>query len=250
MNLGLHGPADTLQFLSKRVKHIFVTYGSKPLFAILVGWAMTMLVQSSSASIAIVQLPAMGGALGDNWQIALDMAIPFVLGANIGTTITALTEMNDLRKEVESMFDRVIEALEKDDANVARSALPCEHTLNRMQIDLRRGHVQRMRDGQCTPEAGLIFIDLVDNVEKDRRPPHQHRPGRHRRPPVGRHRAQDHTAEIAWVFAGSSRRCAVLCDRSSPDNGHCPARHNDPLGRMASSSEKIFATVAACALAE
>ena len=23
-----------------------------------------------------------------------------------------------------------------------------------------------MRDGSCTPEAGLIFIDLVDNVEK------------------------------------------------------------------------------------
>ncbi len=53
------------------------------------GWGMTMLIQSSSASIAIVQLLAMGGAFGTNWQVALDMAIPFVLGANIGTTITA-----------------------------------------------------------------------------------------------------------------------------------------------------------------
>ncbi len=43
-----------------------------------------MLIQNSSASIAIVQLPAMGGAFGTNRQVTLDMAIPFVLGTNIG----------------------------------------------------------------------------------------------------------------------------------------------------------------------
>ena len=61
---------------------------------------------------------------------------------------------------------RVIEALEKDDAQAARSALPNEHNLNRMQLEFRRSHVQRMTEGLCTPESGLIFIDLVDNVEK------------------------------------------------------------------------------------
>ena len=74
---------------SPRVQQVFVKYGSNPFFAILVGWAVTMLIQSSSASIAIVQLLAMGGAFGTDWQMALDMAIPFVLGAHIGTTITA-----------------------------------------------------------------------------------------------------------------------------------------------------------------
>ena len=35
-----------------------------------------------------------------------------------------------------------------------------------MQIDFRRSHVQRMTDSRCSPEAGLVFIDMVDNVEK------------------------------------------------------------------------------------
>jgi phosphate:Na+ symporter len=74
---------------STQVQQVFAAYGGKPLFAIGVGLVLTMLVQSSSAAIAIVQLLAMGGAFGTNWQMALDMAIPFVLGANIGTTITA-----------------------------------------------------------------------------------------------------------------------------------------------------------------
>jgi phosphate:Na+ symporter len=35
-----------------------------------------------------------------------------------------------------------------------------------MQMEFRRTHVERMTDGKCTAESGLIFIDLVDNVEK------------------------------------------------------------------------------------
>ena len=49
---------------------------------------------------------------------------------------------------------------------MARAALINEGKLNRMQVDLRRSHVQRMTDGACAAQIGLIFIDLVDNLEK------------------------------------------------------------------------------------
>ena len=35
-----------------------------------------------------------------------------------------------------------------------------------MQIEFRRSHVERMSNGLCSAEAGLIFIDMVDNIEK------------------------------------------------------------------------------------
>jgi len=74
---------------SQRVQELFVVVGSRPLMALLIGMGLTILLQSSSAAIAIVQLLAMGGGFGTNWEAALNVAIPFVLGANIGTTITA-----------------------------------------------------------------------------------------------------------------------------------------------------------------
>jgi phosphate:Na+ symporter len=74
---------------SAQVRELFVSMGNKPLLAILTGTVVTMLLQSSSAAIAIVQLLAMGGAFGNNWETALSVSIPFVLGSNIGTTITA-----------------------------------------------------------------------------------------------------------------------------------------------------------------
>jgi phosphate:Na+ symporter len=80
---------------------------------------------------------------------------------------SALTEAEQLRKEIDQMFDNVIAALENNDIEAAKSAaLTNENNLNKMQIDFRRSHVQRMSEGICTPQAGLIFIDLVDNIEK------------------------------------------------------------------------------------
>ncbi len=74
---------------SSKVQEIFISLGDKPLLAILAGAVVTMLLQSSSAAIAVVQLLAIGGAFGTHWQTALNVSIPFVLGSNIGTTITA-----------------------------------------------------------------------------------------------------------------------------------------------------------------
>ncbi len=78
----------------------------------------------------------------------------------------ALSEADQLRKEAEQMLDYVIAALENNDTDSARAALVNEANLNKMQMDFRRSHVQRITEGVCTSGAGLIFIDLVDNIEK------------------------------------------------------------------------------------
>lgn len=79
---------------------------------------------------------------------------------------SAVAEAGQLKEEAEQMCDCIIKALEENDIEAAKSALINEEHLNKMQIDFRRSHVQRMSEGVCSPEAGLIFIDLVDNVEK------------------------------------------------------------------------------------
>ncbi|MHC4115465.1 MAG: Na/Pi cotransporter family protein [Planctomycetota bacterium] len=79
---------------------------------------------------------------------------------------SALAEISQLRKEIEQMFDATIASLENRDVDSARAALINEKNLNQQQLDFRRNHVERMTEGVCTAVTGLIFIDLVDNVEK------------------------------------------------------------------------------------
>ena len=79
---------------------------------------------------------------------------------------SAIAETAQLREEVGRMCDYIIAALEDNDVEAAKSALVNENNLNQMQMNFRQSHVQRMTEGVCTAETGLIFIDLVDNVEK------------------------------------------------------------------------------------
>lgn len=62
-----------------------------PILGVAVGTLMTLVVQSSSATIAVLQnFASQAGADGVSSVIGLTGAIPILLGDNIGTTITAL----------------------------------------------------------------------------------------------------------------------------------------------------------------
>lgn len=62
----------------------FLTIFNNPVFGIFAGMVLTAIIQSSSASIGILQ------ALSATGTITYSMAIPIILGQNIGTCITAL----------------------------------------------------------------------------------------------------------------------------------------------------------------
>lgn len=65
--------------------------GNIPVLGVLTGTLMTLVVQSSSATIAVLQnFASQAGADGVSSVIGLAGAIPILLGDNIGTTITAL----------------------------------------------------------------------------------------------------------------------------------------------------------------
>ncbi len=74
---------------SESVRNFLISIGDRPILAVLAGTGITLLIQSSSASIAIIQLLAIQGLFGGDPETAFRIAIPFVLGDNIGTTITA-----------------------------------------------------------------------------------------------------------------------------------------------------------------
>ncbi len=68
---------------SDQARQLMGRLATNPLLGLLIGTLMTMLVQSSSATIAIAQMLALSGAL------PFEAAVPIVFGDNVGTTITA-----------------------------------------------------------------------------------------------------------------------------------------------------------------
>ena len=64
-------------------RNLFVAF-SNPILGVLVGAIVTGIIQSSSASVGILQ------ALSATGQITMGAAIPIIMGQNIGTCVTAL----------------------------------------------------------------------------------------------------------------------------------------------------------------
>jgi phosphate:Na+ symporter len=65
------------------LRDFIIRFGSYPGLGILIGMVVTIALQSSSATIALLQILAFSGL------IDFQVAIPIILGENIGTTITA-----------------------------------------------------------------------------------------------------------------------------------------------------------------
>ncbi len=76
-------------------------------------------------------------------------------------------------QEFEYMMDTVIravkyaiESFEKENPQLAAEVRDLEKQIDAMQKDYRRKHIERLNRGICAPEAGIIFIDILSNLER------------------------------------------------------------------------------------
>lgn len=91
--VGINIMGDTMKPLagSPVFVDLMVQVQDVPVLGVLLGTVMTVIVQSSSATIAVLQnLASTAGADGISSIIGLEGALPILFGDNIGTTITAV----------------------------------------------------------------------------------------------------------------------------------------------------------------
>ena len=91
MSASMSGLKDVPAFTN-----LFVTLGRNPLFGILVGAGVTAIIQSSSASVGILQSLAVAGL------IPFNSAVYIIMGQNIGTCITAILSAMGAKKNAKT----------------------------------------------------------------------------------------------------------------------------------------------------
>jgi len=71
-------------------EELIVQLAANPAMGLLLGILVTSIIQSSSTTTSLVVGLAAGGVFGSDPVLASKMAIPIIMGANIGTTITSV----------------------------------------------------------------------------------------------------------------------------------------------------------------
>ncbi len=82
--VGMDMMSDSVSGVGDEMSSLFTMFGDNPLLALLAGIVLTAVVQSSSASVGILQSLTMTGG------ITFGAAIPIIMGQNIGTCVTAM----------------------------------------------------------------------------------------------------------------------------------------------------------------
>ena len=103
--------------------------------------------------------------VGDHAENIMDLAERKVEN-RLPFTDDAIRELRLMWNDLSCMMMETEESLKKRDSAVAKKVLEREKKINGYQIELKKAHVERLNDAQCNLISGVIFMDLVDNMEK------------------------------------------------------------------------------------
>lgn len=79
---------------------------------------------------------------------------------------SAINELHILHNAICEILDLATTAFAVNDLKVAEQVEPLEETIDLMIETLRNKHIRRLKDGVCNLESGIIFLEVLTNLER------------------------------------------------------------------------------------
>lgn len=78
----------------------------------------------------------------------------------------AQKELGDMLEMVNKIIRYAVEMFAKSDETHMREIITLEDQVDEKERELQKKHVERLTKGECSPEAGMIFSDIVSGLER------------------------------------------------------------------------------------
>jgi len=75
-------------------------------------------------------------------------------------------DLLEITAAVDEAFDGAIQARKTGSKEIAAHVGECENKVDQLRDDLKIRHIDRLSRGECDPAAGIVFIEIVDNLER------------------------------------------------------------------------------------
>jgi phosphate:Na+ symporter len=85
---------------------------------------------------------------------------------NITLSEMALNELGEMRDRVLALVNDSLKALKTRDKKLAGSVQAQEDAVDELEQTLRENHIERLNNQQCAPSAGVVFLDVINNLER------------------------------------------------------------------------------------
>ena len=78
----------------------------------------------------------------------------------------AMDELILMKDKVLDIVDDTIKAMKNMDRSLARTVKEQETAIDELEQILRENHIDRLNKQLCEPSCGVIFLDIVNNLER------------------------------------------------------------------------------------
>jgi phosphate:Na+ symporter len=103
--------------------------------------------------------------IGDHFEYIIEL-VRFQNRKKAKITKQAIKELNDLFSLTIHTVQEAIKSLDQKDIDVARKVIERENQMVKMERMLKKQHILRLKEGLCTGSAGIVFEDIISNLER------------------------------------------------------------------------------------
>ncbi|MGI6677509.1 MAG: Na/Pi cotransporter family protein [Dehalobacterium sp.] len=103
--------------------------------------------------------------VGDHAENFIDLATSKI-DRHLQFSDKAIQELQEMEATIMEMYEKSIQAVRNNDPTIVYEVYELEEKVDEIAAKLVQKHIKRLETGSCTVEAGVIFIDIVNYLER------------------------------------------------------------------------------------
>jgi phosphate:Na+ symporter len=103
--------------------------------------------------------------VGDHFENIIEL-IDYQLVNRLKLTNDAMDDLTDMFTLTIETVQKALESLDISSQELAREVAQQEDLIDKMERKFRKKHILRLTEGSCSPQAGIVFVDIVSNLER------------------------------------------------------------------------------------
>ncbi|WP_099158520.1 Na/Pi cotransporter family protein [Virgibacillus ndiopensis] len=103
--------------------------------------------------------------IGDHFENIIEL-IDYKISNKVYLTDQAKEDLNNMFDLTILTVKQAVKALDKMDREEALAVIQKEDQIDKMERNYRKKHIIRMNEGLCDGSAGIVFVDIISNLER------------------------------------------------------------------------------------
>ncbi|WP_033543204.1 Na/Pi cotransporter family protein [Planococcus sp. CAU13] len=103
--------------------------------------------------------------IGDHFENIIEL-IDYQVNNRVNLTEDAMEDLREMFTLTIATVQKSLDALDTTSHELAREVAEQEDLIDKMERKFRKKHILRVNEGACSAQAGIVFVDIVSNLER------------------------------------------------------------------------------------